>query len=152
MYRLSAAIGLLFCVIVTRADELPVIKDSDAVYYVGKNVEVRGFGRFRGDRPTGDRIYQFRTRSPQSEIRRVHCSGIKNGNWPRYSLKKLYRESKLSAYSSPPKSSQVQSCRFPTTATRVTISVKSSQAHCRSSSLSFAPSLTRPGQGRMSLL
>ena len=42
-YRLSAAIGLLFCVIVTRADELPVIKDSDAVYYVGKNVEVRGF-------------------------------------------------------------------------------------------------------------
>jgi DNA/RNA endonuclease YhcR with UshA esterase domain len=29
--------------IATRAEELPVIQDSEAIQYVGKNVEVRGF-------------------------------------------------------------------------------------------------------------
>ena len=38
-----AILGLLLCLIVAHADELPVIKDSEAVQYVGKNVEVRGF-------------------------------------------------------------------------------------------------------------
>jgi hypothetical protein len=33
----------LLCVIATRADELPVIKDSEAVRYAGKHLEVRGF-------------------------------------------------------------------------------------------------------------
>ena len=37
-----AIICLLLCVTAIRADELPVIKDSEAVQYVGKNVEVRG--------------------------------------------------------------------------------------------------------------
>ena len=37
-----AILGLLLCLIGARADELPVIKDSEAVQYVGKNVEVRG--------------------------------------------------------------------------------------------------------------
>src|SRR5713226_4785291 len=37
-----AILGLLLCFIPTQADELPVIKDSEAVQYVGKNVEVRG--------------------------------------------------------------------------------------------------------------
>ena len=32
----------LLCLIATHADELPIIKDSEAVHYVGKNVEVRG--------------------------------------------------------------------------------------------------------------
>jgi hypothetical protein len=32
----------VFCLIAARADELPVIKDSEAVQYLGKNVEVRG--------------------------------------------------------------------------------------------------------------
>src|ERR1700737_5010210 len=43
MRPLFAILGLLLCLIATRADELPVIKDSEAVRYVGKNVEVRGF-------------------------------------------------------------------------------------------------------------
>ena len=37
-----AILGLLLCFIPVQADELPVIKDSEAVQYVGKNVEVRG--------------------------------------------------------------------------------------------------------------
>src|SRR5260370_5497503 len=40
---LLAILGLLLCSIATRADELPVIKDSEAIHYVGKKVEVRGF-------------------------------------------------------------------------------------------------------------
>ena len=42
MRPLFTILGLLFCVTAIRADELPVIKDSEAVQYVGKNVEVRG--------------------------------------------------------------------------------------------------------------
>lgn len=37
-----AILGLLLCFMPAQADELPVIKDSEAVQYVGKNVEVRG--------------------------------------------------------------------------------------------------------------
>ena len=37
-----AFLGLLLCFMPAQADELPVIKDSQAVQYVGKNVEVRG--------------------------------------------------------------------------------------------------------------
>jgi hypothetical protein len=42
MERLLATFSLLLCLIGARADELPVIKDSEAVQYIGKNVEVRG--------------------------------------------------------------------------------------------------------------
>ena len=42
MRPLLAIFSLLLCLIAARADELPVIKDSEAVQYVGKNVEVRG--------------------------------------------------------------------------------------------------------------
>ena len=37
-----AILALLICLIPTRADEPPVIKDSEAAQYIGKNVEVRG--------------------------------------------------------------------------------------------------------------
>ena len=37
-----AFFGLLLCLIATRADEQGVIKDSEAVRYVGRYVEVRG--------------------------------------------------------------------------------------------------------------
>ena len=42
MRALFAILGLLFLLMAARADELPVIKDSEAVQYVGKSVEVRG--------------------------------------------------------------------------------------------------------------
>jgi hypothetical protein len=37
-----AFLGLVLCLIAARADELPVIKHSEAVQYLGENVEVRG--------------------------------------------------------------------------------------------------------------
>jgi len=43
MRAFSAILGLLLSLIATRAEELPVIKDSEAIQYAGKNVEVRGF-------------------------------------------------------------------------------------------------------------
>jgi hypothetical protein len=43
MRILFAILSLLFCLITTRADGAPVIKDSEAAQYVGKNVEVCGF-------------------------------------------------------------------------------------------------------------
>jgi hypothetical protein len=42
MRALFAILGLLLCLTGTRADEVLVIKDSEAVQYVGRNVEVRG--------------------------------------------------------------------------------------------------------------
>jgi hypothetical protein len=41
MRPLFATLGLLLCAIAIRADDPPVIKDSEAAQYVGKNVEVR---------------------------------------------------------------------------------------------------------------
>jgi DNA/RNA endonuclease YhcR with UshA esterase domain len=38
-----AFLGLLLCLIAIRADEQTVIKDSEAIRYVGRYVEVRGF-------------------------------------------------------------------------------------------------------------
>jgi hypothetical protein len=37
-----AILALLLCVIAARADDLIVIKDSEAIKYAGKDVEVRG--------------------------------------------------------------------------------------------------------------
>jgi hypothetical protein len=40
--RLFAILALLLCAVATRADEPTVIKDSEAIKYVGKEVEVCG--------------------------------------------------------------------------------------------------------------
>jgi RecJ-like exonuclease len=42
MLPFFAFLGLLFCLTPIRADEQAVIKDSDAIRYVGRYVEVRG--------------------------------------------------------------------------------------------------------------
>ena len=42
MRPLFVILSLLLCLIATRADQLPVIQDSEAIHYIGKNVEVRG--------------------------------------------------------------------------------------------------------------
>ena len=73
MRPLFAILVLLLCLIATRADDPLVIKDSEAVQYVGKNVEVRGLVFAVPIGPTRDPIYQFRTRIPRSDVRGVHC-------------------------------------------------------------------------------
>ena len=77
MCRLSAIVGLLFCVIVTRADELPVIKDSDAVYYVGKNVEVRGLFISVTTSPLGAAFINFGREYPNQTFAGYIAAGSK---------------------------------------------------------------------------
>src|SRR5262252_8956426 len=59
MRPLFAILGLLLCLIATRADELPVIKDSEAIHYIGKNVEVRGFVVSVRTSPLGTGLINF---------------------------------------------------------------------------------------------
>jgi hypothetical protein len=73
MRPLFAILGLLLCLIATRADEPPVIKDSEAIHYVGKNVEVRGFVVSVTTSPLGTAFINFGRRIPQSDVRWVHC-------------------------------------------------------------------------------
>jgi len=59
MRSLYAILGLLLCLIETRAAELPVIKDSEAIHYVGKNVEVRGLVVSVRTSPLGTTLINF---------------------------------------------------------------------------------------------
>src|ERR1700738_4895289 len=59
MPALFPFLSLLFCLVVARADELPVIKDSEAVQYVGKNVEVRGLVVSVTSSPLGTAFINF---------------------------------------------------------------------------------------------
>jgi DNA/RNA endonuclease YhcR with UshA esterase domain len=59
MRALFAILVLLLCLIATRADDPLVIKDSKAVRYVGKNVEVRGFVVSVTTSPIGTAIINF---------------------------------------------------------------------------------------------
>ena len=59
MRSLLAILGLLLCLIATRADEPRVIKDSEAIHYVGKNVEVRGFVVSVTSSPLGTTFINF---------------------------------------------------------------------------------------------
>jgi hypothetical protein len=71
-----AILGLLLCAIMAHADKPIAIKDSEALEYVGREVEVRGRVCVCDNQPTGDRIYQFGRRIPQSDVRRIHCDGV----------------------------------------------------------------------------
>jgi hypothetical protein len=59
MRSLFAILGLLLGLIETRAAELPVIKDSEAIYHVGKNVEVRGLVVSVRTSPLGTTLINF---------------------------------------------------------------------------------------------
>src|SRR5215469_4424450 len=54
-----AILGVLLCLFETRANELPVIKDSKAVHNIGKNVEVRGFVVSVRTSPLGTTLINF---------------------------------------------------------------------------------------------
>ena len=59
MRPLFSILGLLLCLIAAGANELPVIKDSEAAQYVGKNVEVRGLVVSVTSSPLGTAFINF---------------------------------------------------------------------------------------------
>ena len=77
MRPLFAILGLLLCLIATRADELPVIKDSEAVQYVGKNVEVRGFVVSVTTSPLGTAFINFGREYPNQTFAGFIAAGSK---------------------------------------------------------------------------
>ena len=74
---LFAILGLLLCLIATRADELPVIKDSEAIRYVGKSVDVRGFVVSVTISPLGTRFINFGQDYPNQTFAGFIAAGSK---------------------------------------------------------------------------
>ena len=77
MRPLLAIFSLLLCLIAARADELPVIKDSEAVRYVDKNVEVRGLVVSVTTSPLGTACISFGQEYPDQTFAGVHCCRVK---------------------------------------------------------------------------
>ena len=77
MRSLFAILGLLLCLIATRADDLPVIKDSEAIQYVGKNVEVRGFVVSVRTSPLGTTLINFGRDYPNQTFAGFIAAGSK---------------------------------------------------------------------------
>jgi RecJ-like exonuclease len=80
MRPLIAILGLLLCFIATRADELPVIKDSEAAQYVGKTVEVRGFVVSITTSPLGTTFINFGREYPNQTFAGFIAAGSKMAN------------------------------------------------------------------------
>ena len=77
MHPLFAILGLLLYLTPSRADELPVIKDSEAVEYVGKNVEVRGFVVSVTTSPLGTAFINFGREYPNQTFAGFIAAGSK---------------------------------------------------------------------------
>jgi DNA/RNA endonuclease YhcR with UshA esterase domain len=77
MPALFPFLSLLFCLVVARADELPVIKDSEAVQYVGKNVEVRGLVVSVTSSPLGTAFINFGREYPDQTFAGFIAAGSK---------------------------------------------------------------------------
>ena len=77
MPPLFAILSLLLCLIAARADELPVIKDSEAIHYVGKNVEVRGFVVSVTTSPLGTAFINFGREYPNQTFAGFIAAGSK---------------------------------------------------------------------------
>ena len=77
MRAFSAILGLLLCLIATRAEELQVIKDSEAIQYVGKNVEVRGFVVSVRASPLGTTLINFGRDYPNQTFAGFIAAGSK---------------------------------------------------------------------------
>jgi hypothetical protein len=77
MRPLFAILGLLLCFMPVQADELPVIKDSEAVEYVGKNVEVRGFVVSVTTSPLGTAFINFGREYPNQTFAGFIAAGSK---------------------------------------------------------------------------
>src|SRR5271166_3122181 len=77
MRTLFAILALLLSLVATRADELPVIKDSEAVQHVGKNVEVRGFVVSVTISPLGSAFINFGREYPNQTFTGFIAAGSK---------------------------------------------------------------------------
>jgi DNA/RNA endonuclease YhcR with UshA esterase domain len=86
MRPLLAILGLLLCLIASRAEELPVIKDSEAVQYVGENVEVRGFVVSVTTSPLGTAFINFGGEYPNQTFAGFIEAGSKLGTDQRIAL------------------------------------------------------------------
>src|ERR1700736_2833021 len=72
-----AILGLLLCFMPAQADELPVIKDSEAVQYIGKNVEVRGLVVSVTTSPLGTACISFGREFPDQTFAGFIAAGSK---------------------------------------------------------------------------
>ena len=77
MRPLLAMFSLFLCLITVRAGELPVIKDSEAVQYVGRNVEVRGFVVSVATSPLGTTFIIFGREYPNQTFAGFIAAGSK---------------------------------------------------------------------------
>jgi DNA/RNA endonuclease YhcR with UshA esterase domain len=74
-----AILGLLLCFMPAQADELLVIKDSEAAQYVGKNVEVRGLVVSVTTSPLGTAFINFGREYPDQTFAGFIAAGSKMG-------------------------------------------------------------------------
>ena len=77
MRAFFAVLGLLVCLFETPADQLPVIKDSEAIQCVGKNVEVRGFVVSVRTSPLGTAFINFGRDYPNQTFAGFIAAGSK---------------------------------------------------------------------------
>jgi RecJ-like exonuclease len=77
MRPLFPILSLLLCMVVASADELPVIKDSEAIQYVGKNVEVRGLVVSVTTSPLGTAFINFGREYPDQTFAGFIAAGSK---------------------------------------------------------------------------
>ena len=77
MRALFAILVLLLCLIAKRADDPLVIKDSEAVQYVGKNVEVRGLVVTVTTSPFGATFINFGREYPNQTFAGFIAAGSK---------------------------------------------------------------------------
>jgi RecJ-like exonuclease len=77
MRPLFPILNLLLSLIAARADELPVIKDSEAAQYVGKNVEVRGLVVSVTTSPLGTAFINFGREYPDQTFAGFIAAGSK---------------------------------------------------------------------------
>ena len=79
MRSLLAIFSLLLSLVGTFADELPVIKDTEAAQYVGKKVEVRGLVVSVTTSPLGTAFINFGKEYPDQTFAGFIAAGSKMG-------------------------------------------------------------------------
>ena len=86
MRPLFTFLGLLLCLIPLRADEEGVIKDSEAIQYVGRYVEVRGFVVSVTTSPLGTAFINFGREYPDQTFAGFIAAGSKMGTDQRIAM------------------------------------------------------------------